>query len=245
MKCIAAIPARYQASRFPGKLMEMLGEKTVIKTTYERISAMELFDEILVITDSEAIFHEMNTHGARVLMSQKPHLTGTDRIAEIAKDLQADIIVNVQGDEPFIEREALEKLLEVFEQDTNGYIQLSTLAHPLKDPSEIQNPHRVKVVTDKNDFALYFSRAPIPYFREGEEKIDYLGHIGVYAFRKQALIDFSSLPILANERAERLECLRFLEHGRKMKIVKTTYRGISIDTLEDLQRARKNLLFNK
>ncbi|WP_103327082.1 3-deoxy-manno-octulosonate cytidylyltransferase [Bacteroidetes bacterium endosymbiont of Geopemphigus sp.] len=245
MRCIAAIPARYQASRFPGKLMERLGEKTVIRTTYERVSAMELFDEIMVITDSEAIFHEMNSHGARVLISQKQHHTGTDRISEIAEDLEADIIVNVQGDEPFIERRALEKLLKVFKKDIKGDIQLSTLAHPLKDPFDIQNPHRVKVVTDKNDFALYFSRSSIPYYREGEERADYLGHIGVYAFRKQALIDFTSLPILANERAERLECLRFLEHGRKVKIVRTTYKVIGIDTLEDLQRARKKLLFYK
>lgn len=241
MRCIAAIPARYRSSRFPGKLMKVLGEKTVIRTTYEKVSLMRLFDEVLVVTDSEAIFHEMNTHKAKVLLSQRQHPTGTDRIAEIARDLKADIIVNIQGDEPFIERRALEGLLDVFKQDTQCGIDLSTLAHSLKDPADIQSPHRVKVVVDKDDFALYFSRAAIPDYRKNKEKTAYLGHIGVYAFRKQALIDFSHLPILPNERAEDLECLRFLEHGRKIKVVRTTYNGIGIDTPEDLERAKEKL----
>ncbi|XOD66711.1 MAG: 3-deoxy-manno-octulosonate cytidylyltransferase [Flavobacteriales bacterium Tduv] len=239
MRNIAVIPARYQASRFPKKLMALLGDKTVIRRTYEATLRMRLFDEVLVITDSQQIFEEIFRHGGKVLMSLKNHETGTDRITEIAGELDANIIVNIQGDEPFVQREPLEGLLKLFEKDAEKRIDLATLVQEIKERDKINDPNYVKVAIDKEDFALYFSRAPIPYLRETDFTPKYFEHIGVYAFRKEALMGFSELPMLQNERSEKIECLRFLEHGRKIKILETNYVRIEIDTPEDLEHARK------
>ncbi|XCI75609.1 MAG: 3-deoxy-manno-octulosonate cytidylyltransferase [Flavobacteriales bacterium] len=234
MRSIAVIPARYEARRFPGKLMALIANKTVIRRTYESAVGMELFDEVLVVTDSQHIFDEISRHGGRVLTSQKKHETGTDRIAEIAEQLPADIIVNIQGDEPFVQREPLERLLDTFKKDLEKKNDIVTLVQEIKTIHQINDPNYVKVVVDKDGFAVYFSRAPIPYLREIHFTPKYFEHIGVYAFRKEALMAFARLPILQNEKAEKIECLRFLEHGKKIKVLETDYIGIEIDTAEDL-----------
>ncbi len=241
MKTIAVIPARYAASRFPGKLMSRLGERTVILATYQNTLGTGLFDEVFVATDSDIIFEEIQSHGGSALMSKQPHETGSDRIAEAVEELDCDIVVNVQGDEPFVNRDALAKLIGVFKEDPDKEISLATLAQKIEDEEEIHDPNSVKVIWDKDHFALYFSRSPIPYPRDTEFKADYFRHIGIYAFRKDALLKFAGLQTLQNERAEKLEQLRYLEHGMKIKVVETDFMGIEIDTPEDLKRANEYL----
>ena len=238
MKIIAVIPARYASTRFPAKLMQDLGGKTVILTTYQATLATQLFDEVFVVTDSKLIFQEIFSNGGKAIMSKKSHESGSDRIAEAVEDLDVDLIVNVQGDEPFVEKTQLEKLISVFKNDTNKNIDLASLMRKIKDEIDIENPNIVKVVVDQNDFALYFSRSVIPYPRERHIDIQYWQHIGVYAFRKKALINFYHLPMKSLEASEKLEQLRYLEFGKRIKMVETSHVGIGIDTLEDLEKAR-------
>ncbi len=235
------IPARYEASRFPGKLLKDLQGKTVIRRTYEAAESTGLFDEVYVVTDSEKIFDEVVNFGGTAIKSIKEHECGSDRIAEAVEDMDVDIVVNVQGDEPFIDVESLTKLLEVFEADDAMEIDLASLKTALSESEEITNPNNVKVITGKDRFALYFSRFPIPYPRDTEAKVTYYKHIGIYAFRKSALMDFYRLPMLPLEAAEKIECIRYLEYGKKIKMVETNVRSIGIDTPEDLEKARKLL----
>ena len=239
MKIISMIPARYSASRFPGKLMQDLGGKTVILRTYEATVATNLFDDVFVITDSDIIFNEIISHGGKVIMSKKEHESGSDRIAEAVQDVDCDIVVNVQGDEPFTERESLEKVLNVFHDDTQKEIDLASLMVEINDWDEIHNSNTVKVIVDQRDFALYFSRSPIPYPRDRDVNAKYFKHKGIYAFRKQALIDFSNLPMRFLEASEKIECIRYLEYGKKIKMVETNIEGVEIDTPEDLERAKR------
>jgi 3-deoxy-manno-octulosonate cytidylyltransferase (CMP-KDO synthetase) len=238
MKIIAMIPARYAATRFPAKLMQMLGSKTVIRHTYDNTMATGLFDEVVVVTDSEIIFNEIVNHGGKAIMSKKNHESGSDRIAEAAADLEVDIIVNVQGDEPFVQKNPLEKLLATF---SNPTIQVASLMQELKDEALINDPNYVKVAVDRNMNSLFFSRSAIPYPRNKEINIPYYEHIGVYAFRKKALLDFTAWPMTPLEAAEKIECLRYLEYGIPLKMVLTQYMGIEIDTPEDLIKAEKLL----
>ena len=233
------IPARYSASRFPGKLMKDLHGKSVILRTYQATKATELFDEVYVVTDSEIIFNEIVDHGGKAIMSQKEHECGSDRIAEAVEHMDVDIVVNVQGDEPFTEIESLKKLIEVFKDDHQKQIDLASLMVHIDDPEEINNPNTVQVVVDKNKFALYFSRCPIPYPRANDVGGKYYKHKGVYAFRKDALMDFYKLPMRALEASEKIECLRYLEYGKCIKMVETHVQGVEIDTPEDLERAKK------
>lgn len=233
------IPARYSASRFPGKLMQDLEGKTVIRRTYEATLGTNLFDEVYVVTDSEVIYNEIDSIGGNAIMSKKEHPSGSDRIAEAVKDLDVDIVVNVQGDEPFTERESLEKLLSVFSDDDAQEIDLASLMVEIEDWEEIRNPNTVKVITDQNNFALYFSRSPIPYPRDKDAGARYFKHKGVYAFRKKALMDFYELPVQFIEASEKIECLRYLEYGKRIKMVETEVLGVEIDTPEDLERAKK------
>lgn len=233
------IPARYSASRFPGKLMQDLEGKTVIRRTYEATVATNLFADVFVVTDSDIIFNEITSHGGKAIMSKKVHESGSDRIAEAVQDLDVDIVVNVQGDEPFTERESLEKLLNVFINDDAKEIDLASLMVEINDWDEISNPNTVKVIVDQNDFALYFSRSPIPYLRDKNAGIKYFKHKGIYAFRKQALLDFYNLPMQPIEASEKIECIRYLEYGKKIKMVETNIEGIEIDTPEDLEKAKK------
>jgi 3-deoxy-manno-octulosonate cytidylyltransferase (CMP-KDO synthetase) len=234
MKKIAMIPARYAATRFPAKLMQMLGEKTVILHTYNNTVATNLFDEVMVVTDSEIIFNEITNNGGKAIMSIKEHESGSDRIAEAIANINVDIVVNVQGDEPFVQKEPLEKLLAVF---TDEKVQVASLMQVLKEEKFIADPNYVKVAVDKNMNALMFSRSPIPYHRDKNITPVYYEHIGVYAFRKQALLNFTDWPITPLEASEKIECLRYLENGIPLKMIATEYMGVEIDTPEDLVRA--------
>lgn len=237
MKIIAVIPARYEASRFPGKLMQILGEKTVIATTYQNVVDTGLFDEVFVATDSEVIFQEITNFGGKAVMTGQ-HETGSDRIAEAVQNIDCDIVVNVQGDEPFLKTEPLKQLISVFNDDPEGKISLASLKIKLKNTDEIENPNNVKVITDNGGFALYFSRAVIPYPREIHPDVEYFKHIGVYAFRKNALLNFAKLPMKPLEISEKIECIRYLEYGMKIKMIETDFIGVGIDVPEDLEKAR-------
>lgn len=242
MKIIAVIPARYASTRFPAKLMQDLGGKTVIRRTYESALETGLFDEVFVVTDSELIFDEIVKNGGKAIMSQKQHESGSDRIAEAVQDMDVDIVVNVQGDEPFIDKESLAKIIELYKNDTKKEIDLASLMREITDLEAIQNPNNVKVITDQFGFALYFSRSVIPYPRDSNAGVRYFQHIGVYAFRKQALMDFYSLPMKSLEASEKLEQLRYLEFGKKIRMIETTHVGIGIDTPQDLEKARERFL---
>jgi len=234
MKKIAMIPARYAATRFPAKLMQMLGDKTVIRHTYDNTVATGLFNEVYVVTDSEIIFNEINRNQGKAIMSIKEHESGSDRIAEAIAGMDVDIVVNVQGDEPFVQKDPLEKLLAVFSDER---VQVASLMQVLKEEQFIKDPNYVKVAVDKNFNSLLFSRSPIPYHRDKNIPVNYYEHIGVYAFRKQALIDFTNWPMTQLESAEKIECLRYLENGIQLKMIVTEYMGVEIDTPEDLVRA--------
>ncbi len=233
------IPARYSASRFPGKLMQDLGGKTVISQTYEATIATNLFDDVFVVTDSDIIFNEIVNHGGKAIMSKKEHECGSDRIAEAVEFMDVDIVVNVQGDEPFTEVSSLKKLIEVFKDDHDKQIDLASLMVHITDQEEINNPNTVKVIVNRSNFALYFSRSPIPYPRDKDIDVKYYKHKGVYAFRKEALLDFYRLPMLELEASEKIECIRYLEYGKCIKMVETHVQGVEIDTPEDLERAKK------
>ncbi|MDT7827292.1 3-deoxy-manno-octulosonate cytidylyltransferase [Pricia sp. S334] len=233
------IPARYAASRFPAKLMQDLSGKPVILRTYEAAVKTGLFDNVYVVTDSKVIFDTISQAGGKALMSQKEHECGSDRIAEAVADMEVDIIVNVQGDEPFTDRESLVGVLEVFRNDPDREIDLASLMVKITDQEEIDDPNTVKVIVDQRNFALYFSRSPIPYPRNREIEASHYKHKGIYAFRKTALMDFQRLPMLPLEATEKIEAIRYLEYGKKIKMVETEVSGIEIDTPDDLKRAQR------
>ena len=240
-KTIAMIPARYAATRFPAKLMQVLGKKTVIRHTYDNTLATGLFDEVVVVTDSEIIYNEITGHGGKAKMSVRTHESGSDRIAEAVETMDVEIVVNVQGDEPFVQKEPLEKLLAVFQGEEGRQVQVGSLVQVLKEQKLIDDPNYVKVALDKNNNALFFSRSVIPYPRNTAARPVYYEHIGVYAFRKQALLQFTGWPVSPLEDVEKIECLRYLENGVPIKMVITEYMGIEIDTPADLERAARLL----
>ncbi|WP_241748705.1 3-deoxy-manno-octulosonate cytidylyltransferase [Aestuariibaculum suncheonense] len=239
MKIISMIPARYSASRFPGKLMQDLAGKPVILRTYEATMATGLFDDVFVVTDSDIIYNEIVNNGGKAIMSKKEHECGSDRIAEAVEDMDIDIVINVQGDEPFTDKESLSKLINVFKDDHEKKIDLASLMVHITEEEDINNPNTVKVVLDHFNFALYFSRSPIPFHRDQTVDVKYYKHKGVYAFRKEAILDFYRLPMLTLEASEKLEQLRYLEYGKRIKMVETDVEGVEIDTPEDLARAQK------
>ncbi|EKF55010.1 3-deoxy-d-manno-octulosonatecytidylyltransferase [Galbibacter marinus] len=239
MKIISMIPARYAASRFPGKLMQDLSGETVILRTYKAAVRTGLFDDVFVVTDSEIIYDEIVKNGGKAIRSISEHDCGSDRIAEAVEHMDVDIVVNVQGDEPFTDRESLEKVIQVFKEDTLKEVDLASLMTKIDDWDEINNPNTVKVITDERNFAMYFSRSPIPYPRDKQTNVSYYKHKGVYAFRKDAIVDFYHLPMRMLEATEKIEAIRYLEYGKKIKMVETDSEGIEIDTPEDLERAKK------
>lgn len=241
MKTVAMIPARYAASRFPAKLMQLLGEKTVIRHTYDNTVATGLFDQVVVVTDSPLIYDEIVDHGGMAVRSKRPHESGSDRIAEAAADMEVDIVVNVQGDEPFVRREPLELLLALFRGEEGKQVQVASLVQVLKEQRFIADPNYVKVAMDKNNNALFFSRSAIPYPRDPAAAPVYYEHIGLYAFRKEALLRFTAWPVSPLEAAEKIECLRYLENGVPIRMAVTNYMGVEIDTPEDLERAARLL----
>lgn len=242
MKKIALIPARYAATRFPGKLMAVLAGKTVIWRTYEAVRSTGVFDEVMVVTDSDVIYDEIVQNGGKAVMSKREHESGSDRIAEAVETMEdVEIVVNVQGDTPFTQKEPLEKLMKAFEGEEGKNVQVASLMQELTDWNDIEDPNFVKVAVDKNFNALFFSRSVIPYPRDTSAGPTYYEHIGIYAFRRQALLQFTKTPVSMLEAAEKIECLRYLENGIPMKMVVTEYMGVEIDTPEDLERASKLL----
>ena len=240
MKICAFIPARYAATRFPAKLMQPLGDKSVIRHTYDNTVATGLFSDVFVVTDSTIIFDEITNNGGKAIMSMRPHESGSDRIAEAVAHLDIDVVVNVQGDEPFVKKEPLQKLLEVF-KDPAQNVRVASLMQVLTLQQNIEDPNYVKVAIDKNNNALFFSRSVIPYPRSTESPITYYEHIGVYAFKKEALLAFTNWEMTPLEAAEKIECLRYLENSVDIKMVTTNYMGVEIDTPEDLEKAAKLL----
>lgn len=237
LKIIAMIPARYAASRFPGKMMKDLAGKPVIVRTYDSVMATGLFDEVYVVTDSPRIQEAVQQAGGKAIMSKEEHSCGSDRIAEAVATIDTDVVVNVQGDEPFTNREDLAPVLDVFYGDDAGQIDLASVMMPMKEQEDINNPNHVKVIVDTFDYALYFSRSPIPFVRDGEAGVITYKHKGIYAFRKQAILDFAAMPMTPLESAEKIECIRFLEYGKRIKMVRSSKLAIGIDTLEDLEKA--------
>jgi 3-deoxy-manno-octulosonate cytidylyltransferase (CMP-KDO synthetase) len=231
---IAMIPARYAATRFPAKLMQLLGDKTVIRHTYDATVATRLFDEVFVVTDSDIIYNEIISHGGKALKSKKTHESGSDRIAEAIADMDVDVIINVQGDEPFIKKEPLEKLVRLFDDPS---VQVGSLMRKIEDSNELTKSSSVKVVVNKNNDALYFSRSVIPFAANTNIDVPYFLHIGVYGFRKDTLLNFTQWPAAKLEQVEKLEQLRYLENGVSIRMALVDFQSVAIDTPEDLERA--------
>ena len=239
MKFIGIIPARYASTRFPGKPLAVLGGKTVIQRVYEQV--VGVLGEAYVATDDERIFKAVEQFGGRAVMTRSDHKSGTDRIEEAAERLQtaADVIINVQGDEPFIQRSQLETVKALFD---DPQVQIGTLGKPFESIEAVENPNSPKIVCDVRGYALYFSRSIIPYVR-GKERSEwlrsfpFLKHIGLYAYRREVLRQITLLPQSPLELAESLEQLRWLQNGYRIKVGLTDVETVGIDTPEDLQRA--------
>jgi 3-deoxy-D-manno-octulosonate cytidylyltransferase len=238
MKKIAMIPARYASTRFPYKLVQELGGKAVILHTYENTMATGLFDEVWVVTDHEIIYNLLKINGANVMMSLREHESGSDRIAEAIAEMDADVVLNVQGDEPFVDKDTLARLLAVFADEN---VQVASVMKSFTVAENIPNPNYVKVVVDVNQNALMFSRSVIPYQRDLEITPTYWEHVGIYAFRKKALIQFTQWKMTPLEIAEKIECLRYIEHGMTIKMVETKHQSVKIDVPEDLLLAKNHL----
>jgi 3-deoxy-manno-octulosonate cytidylyltransferase (CMP-KDO synthetase) len=242
LKCIAIIPARFASTRFPGKPLVEIAGKPMIQHVYERVSRAELISEVIVATDDERIQKAVTGFGGKVQMTSAKHRSGTERVAEVAFQSEAEVIVNVQGDEPLIDPRCIDRAIEPFFADPE--LCLSTLQSPSNIEEELLNPNVVKVVTDHQGYALYFSRAPIPFFREGiphnagREPFFYK-HIGLYGYRKKFLEQLAGLRESNLEKAECLEQLRFLENGFRMKVITVDYQVVSVDIPEDLERVRQ------
>jgi 3-deoxy-manno-octulosonate cytidylyltransferase (CMP-KDO synthetase) len=248
------IPARYNATRFPGKPLALLKSKPLIQHVYEHASRARLVNFVLVATDDQRIYDTVVNFGGRAVMTSGSHESGTDRIAEAAGNIECDFVINVQGDEPFIEPEMIDDVVNLLYNDDN--VSISTLAKRVTDINEIFSPHVVKVVMDDEGFALYFSRAPIPYHRDefselrvmshelqveqiNTRNLEFYKHIGIYGYRKEALIKFSSLKQCSLEKIEKLEQLRALNAGMKIKVMETQFDTFGIDTKEDLRKAEE------
>jgi 3-deoxy-manno-octulosonate cytidylyltransferase (CMP-KDO synthetase) len=239
LKFIAVIPARYASTRFPGKPLAVLGGKTVIQRVYEQ--AVSVLPEAYVATDDERIFQAVEDFGGRAVMTRADHKSGTDRIEEAVEKIatDADVIINIQGDEPFIQPSQIETLMQLFD---NPATQIGTLGKRFETIDAVRNPNSPKIVTDHRGFALYFSRSVIPYIRgiEADEWLThypFLKHLGIYAYRREVLAEVTRLPQSALEKAESLEQLRWLENGYRIRVGLTDVETVGIDTPEDLARA--------
>ena len=238
MRIVAAIPARLNSSRLPKKLLRDICGKTLITRTYEATVNSNLFDDVLVITNSSEIIAELERSKVKYIFDDQNYQTGTDRIAGVASKIEADIIINVQGDEPFINSNTIESILNTFKHDKENNIKIVSVMTPIKDDQELKNPNNVKVFTDVSNNAIYFSRHPIPF------KIDLNiskahKHVGIYAFRKKSLIEFAKLKVGKLESSEKIEALRLIENDIKIKMINSNDTFIGIDTEEDIQKAIK------
>ena len=237
MKTLCVIPARYASTRLPGKPLKDIAGKPMICRVYERALKAQSMSEVLVATDDERILAVVKEHGGKAMLTAKNHPTGTDRLAEVAAAYpDVDVIVNVQGDEPLIEPKLIDELAAVFTEDEN--LQMATVMTPMVSEEEKNNPNNVKVITDRNGYALYFSRSLIPYPRN-DEGVPVYKHIGIYAYRRDFLLKYAKMAPTPLESTESLEQLRALENGYKIKVVKTDYRFVGVDTAEDLALVNK------
>ncbi len=236
---VVVIPARYQSTRFPGKALAEIAGRPMIEHVYRRAAAARLVDAVLVATDDARVVDAVRRFGGDVRMTRSDHPTGTDRIAEVAATLDCDLVVNLQGDEPLIEPAAIDQAIEPFRDDAT--LQMSSLYQPFSDSADARDPNVVKVVVDRRGFALYFSRAPIPFRRDAIGANAPLRHIGLYVQRRDFLLKVAALEPTTLEQVEALEQLRVLEHGFSIKMVQTQYDSIGVDTPEDLERVRRLL----
>ena len=238
MKVIAVIPARYDAKRFPGKLLKILGGKSIIEQTYLKALSTNLFNNVYVVTDDERIYSTIKNIGGKAIMSEGEFNTGSDRIASFVKNMDVDIVINIQGDEPFMNKSSLSSLINVLKNDRKKNISLASLMTPIINHKTINDPNAVKVIVDKENFAIYFSRYALPYQSDKLIKNKYFRHIGVYAFRKHALMEFYNQKATPLEKSEKIECLRYIENCKKIKMISTSLDSVSIDTPEDLEYAK-------
>ena len=236
MKIIGVIPARYDSTRFPGKPLALINGKAMIQHVWENSSKSKLINELYVATDDKRIFDAVNKFWGNAVMTSKKHKSGSDRIGEVVKSKNCDIVVNIQGDEPFINPMNIDKAIMPLVKDKN--INVSTLCTKIKNKDEINNPNVVKVVTDKKGFALYFSRYTIPYNRDDMKGVSYYKHIGLYVFRKDYLMKFVKMKPSKLELTEKLEQLRILENGERIKVVITNIDSVTIDTVSDLKKIK-------
>jgi len=241
-RILGVIPARYSSSRFPGKSLISIAGKTMLQHVWERACQARYLTDVVVATDDERIQTAAQAFGARVVMTRADHVSGTDRVAEAASASQAAIVANVQGDEPMIDPAAIDAAILGLLDDDMGTVPMGTIKKRIERPGDIHDPNVVKVTTDGQGNALYFSRSPIPYAREGEQAI-YFKHIGLYVYRRDFLLSYSDLPVGPLERAERLEQLRALENGFKIRVVETEYESLGVDTPEDWRQVAE--LFEK
>ncbi len=237
MKTAAIIPARFGSMRFPGKVLAKLDGKPIIQWVWER-AVQSKADTVLIATDDEKVFDTVTSFGGKAVMTKKDHPSGSDRIWEAAKDLDADLIINVQGDEPMIPPSVIDSLIDAM---TESGAEMGTVVVPVKREDVANNPNLPKVVLSADGYAIYFSRSMIPYLREGGEETELFRHWGIYAYRREALQKFVSLPPGRLEQCEKLEQLRALENGMRIKVIKTGFETIGIDTPEDLERAEQFL----
>jgi 3-deoxy-manno-octulosonate cytidylyltransferase (CMP-KDO synthetase) len=234
---VAIIPARYQSTRLPGKALADIGGHPMIELVYRRAAAARSIASVLVATDDERIARAVERFGGTVRMTSPAHASGTDRLAEVAAGLDCDVVVNVQGDEPLIEPQMIDEAVAPFASEPA--LQMSTLRRRIDDRAELTNPNVTKVVVDRDGYALYFSRAPIPFVRDGSPAAPGWRHVGLYAYRRPCLLRLSRLAPTALERSEALEQLRALEHGIRIKAIETAFDSIGVDTPEDLERVRR------
>ena len=243
MNIFAIIPARYGSSRFPGKPLAPILGKPMIQHVYERAKSCAEISDVFVTTDDERIFQWIHKFGGKAIMTSQDHTSGTDRIAEAVQKLdleEDDLIVNIQGDQPLFESSIISRMIDPLIEDSN--IPMGTLKYRLTNANDIENSNIVKVVTDNEDFALYFSRYPIPFFRDSDSLHSCYKHIGIYVYRKDFLIKFSRLQEGRLEAAEKLEQLRALEHGFRIKVVETKSNSLEVDTPEDIKKVEKEMV---
>ena len=241
MRVIAIIPARLNSKRFPRKLMEKINGTPLILMTYQNLLSMNIFDEIVVATDSLEISNIIKNNGGEVFFSKKEHFCGSDRVSEASGNFKSDIVINVQGDEPFVKLKSIKKIIDFFSDKKNKNIPVVSLIYKTNNIEIINDENCVKVVTDKNNFAMYFSRSKIPFLRNIDKSFNFYIHVGVYGFLSQSIIEFSSLKPSKLEKIEMLECIRFIENGKKIKMIPIDNPTIGIDTPNDLLEAKKYL----
>jgi 3-deoxy-manno-octulosonate cytidylyltransferase (CMP-KDO synthetase) len=236
-KILGVVPARFASSRFPGKVLAQISSKSMLQHVFERASMARYLTSTIIATDDQRVYDAARAFGAQVRMTRADHLSGTDRVAEVASAESAAIVVNIQGDEPLIDPDAIDAAVLPLIHDSA--VAMATLKKRIEDPREVGDPNVVKVVTNHAGDAIYFSRCPIPYFRDGQHQGMHYKHIGLYVYRRDFLLSYSSLPVGPLERSERLEQLRALENGHPIRVVETEYESLGVDTPEDLARVSR------